>query len=137
MTEKNTLLTNYTGFVDELTSLESKDLDAFITRLRHLQSIGCDIVRLDTAGTGMCSESGEFMEIVKKLKFQGKPWDEDLRFHLKRELGDLMFYLIEGCLALGYTPMEIIQENVTKLEARYPGGKFDVYYSENRLDGDL
>lgn len=137
MTEKNTLLENYTSFVDTLTSAESKDLEALIRRYRELQAIGCDIVRLDTAGTGMCSEAGEFMEIVKKLKFQGKPWDEDVRFHLKRELGDQMFYLMEGCIALGYSPMEIIEENIAKLEGRYPGGAFDVYYSENRRDGDL
>jgi NTP pyrophosphatase (non-canonical NTP hydrolase) len=90
-----------------------------------------------TAAIGLSSEGGEFSEIVKKMAFQGKPYNEDTRFHMKRELGDIIWYWINACRALGYDPNEVIAENVTKLEARYPGGTFDPFYSENRKEGDL
>ena len=77
------------------------------------------------------------MKIIKKVLFQGKPWDNDVKFHLKRELGDIIWYWINSCRALGLDPNEVIAENVNKLKARYPGGEFDVHYSENRKDGDL
>ena len=82
-------------------------------------------------------EGGEFDEIVKKMVFQGKPWNEDQRFHLMRELGDVAWYWVNACRAIGVDPNEVIEENVRKLEARYPGGKFDVHHSENRKAGDL
>jgi len=134
---QNTALDNYVNFVDTLTSTPSKDHDAYIARLNELKAMGCDIARLDTAISGLMAEAGEAMEIVKKLKFQGKEWNQDNRFHLYRELGDSFFYMMNACIALGYSPMEVIQENVRKLESRYPGGKFDVHYSENRKEGDL
>jgi len=84
----------------------------------------------------MSAESGEFLEIVKKMIFQGKPVTEENRFHLKRELGDQMFYWVMACSALGYTPQEIIDENVKKLSIRYESG-FTVDESENRTVGDL
>jgi NTP pyrophosphatase (non-canonical NTP hydrolase) len=90
-----------------------------------------------TAAIGLGSESGEFQEIVKKVFFQGKPFNEEIRHHLKRELGDIMWYWINACRALNLDPDEVIIENVRKLESRYPGGKFDVTYSENRKPGDL
>jgi NTP pyrophosphatase (non-canonical NTP hydrolase) len=127
----------YVDFVDVLTSKQSKEFDSYIGELKKLKDLGCDIPRLDCAITGMCSESGEAEEILKKLKFQGKEWNEDTRFHLKREAGDIIFYWINFCLALGYSPYEIIEENVAKLESRYPGGKFSVWHSENRKEGDL
>jgi NTP pyrophosphatase (non-canonical NTP hydrolase) len=83
------------------------------------------------------AESGEAMEILKKMKFQGKEWSEDIRYHLKREAGDVIFYWINLCIALGFDPNEVISENVKKLEARYPGGHFDAFHSENRKEGDL
>jgi NTP pyrophosphatase (non-canonical NTP hydrolase) len=90
-----------------------------------------------TASIGLASEGGEFSEIVKKMVFQGKPYNEDNRFHMKRELGDIMWYWVNACRALGYDPNDVIAENVKKLESRYPGGKFDVYHSENRMENDL
>ena len=90
-----------------------------------------------TGGIGLASEGGEFNELVKKLCLQGKPWNDDVKFHMMRELGDVIFYWIEACRAIGVDPNEIIEENVRKLEARYPGGTFNVYSSENRKEGDL
>lgn len=90
-----------------------------------------------TASTGLGSEGGEFQEIVKKILFQGKPLNEENIFHLKRELGDIMWYWMNACNALGLDPSDVITENVKKLEARYPGGVFDVTQSENRKEGDL
>ena len=90
-----------------------------------------------TGAIGLSSEGGEFSEIVKKCIFQGKPLNDDTIFHMKRELGDIMWYWISACRALNLDPNEVIAENVKKLESRYPGGQFDVFYSENRQEGDL
>jgi NTP pyrophosphatase (non-canonical NTP hydrolase) len=90
-----------------------------------------------TAAIGLAAEGGEFAEIPKKIFFQGKPFNEDARFHMKRELVDIMWYLINACRALDLDPNDVIAENVNKLESRYPGGNFDAYYSENRKDNDL
>ena len=130
-------MTNYINFVDTVTSNPSKQHEEYISRLNELEQNGCSISRLDTAICGLIAESGEAMEILKKMKFQGKEWNEDNRYHLKREAGDIIFYWINLCIALGYSPDEIIAENIKKLESRYPGGKFDVHYSENRVAGDL
>jgi NTP pyrophosphatase (non-canonical NTP hydrolase) len=100
-------------------------------------SENCNPSLLLTGAVGISAEGGEFMEIVKKCIFQGKPMDEDTQFHAKRELGDIMWYWINSCRALNLDPNEVIAENVRKLEKRYPGGSFDAYYSENRQDGDL
>lgn len=131
------MLDNYKKFVDTLTSPSSKDFDSYINSLKLLHDAGCDIQRLDTAVCGLSAEANEAMEILKKLKFQGKEWNEDVRYHLYREAGDMIFYWINLCIALGYDPVDVISENVAKLESRYPGGKFDVFYSENRKAGDL
>ena len=96
-----------------------------------------NISLLLTGAIGIASEGGEFSEIVKKVTFQGKPMDEDTKFHMKRELGDIMWYWINSCRALDLDPNDVIAENVEKLKARYPGGAFDVHYSENRKEGDL
>lgn len=130
-------MTNYVDFVDTVTSNPSKQHEEYISRLNELEQNGCYISRLDTAICGLIAESGEAMEILKKIKFQGKEWNEDIRYHLKREAGDIIFYWINLCIVLGYSPDEIIAENIKKLESRYPGGKFDVHYSENRAAGDL
>ena len=127
----------YTEFVDAVTSNESKGSDAFTVRLRELYSEGLPVERLLTAAVGMSAESGEFTEIVKKMIFQGKPVNDDNLFHLKRELGDIMWYVAQACMALDTDFNEIIEMNVEKLKARYPGGEFDVHYSENRKEGDL
>jgi hypothetical protein len=129
-------LNRYTEFVRVVTSAESNDTEALIHRMRELDK-DTNVALLTTAAIGLASEGGEFNEIVKKMLFQGKPFNEDNRFHLMRELGDIMWYWTNACRALGYDPNEVVAENVRKLEARYPGGAFNAWYSENRLDGDL
>lgn len=129
----------YMEFVQAVTSKESNNYDHLHNRILELAN-GEPIINpalLLTAAIGLGSEGGEFQEIVKKIFFQGKPLDEDTIFHMKRELGDIMWYWINACRALGLDPNDVIAENVKKLEARYPGGSFDIHYSENRKDGDL
>ena len=127
----------YTEFVDAVTSNESKSSESFSVRLRELYSEGVPVERLLTAAVGMSAESGEFTEIVKKMIFQGKPVNEENRFHLRRELGDIMWYVAQACMALDTSIDEIIEMNVDKLKSRYPGGEFDVHFSENRKEGDV
>ena len=127
----------YTEFVDAVTSNESKSSESFSVRLRDLYSEGLPVERLLTAAVGMSAESGEFIEVVKKMIFQGKPVNEENLFHLKRELGDVMWYVAQACMALDTTFDEIVEMNVEKLKKRYPGGEFDVHKSENRVEGDL
>ena len=127
----------YTEFVDAVTSEESKYGGHFQDRLRDLYSKDFKSHRALTAALGLCAESGEFTEIVKKIVFQGKPVSQENLFHMKRELVDIMWYFIQACILLDTTPEEIIEMNVEKLKSRYPGGNFDVHYSENRKEGDL
>ena len=127
----------YTQFVDAVTSEESKHGGHFQDRLRNLYSKDFDAHRALTAALGLSAESGEFTEIVKKILFQGKPVTKENLFHMKRELGDIMWYFIQACIALDVSPEEIIEMNVDKLKDRYPDGEFDVHYSENRKQGDL
>jgi len=127
----------YIEFVNTVTSEESKYGGHFQDRLRELYSKDFNTHRALTAALGLCAESGEFTEIVKKIVFQGKPVTKENLFHMKRELGDIMWYLIQACILLETTPEEIIEMNVEKLKSRYPGGEFDVYFSENRKEGDL
>ena len=131
-------LNKYADFVFALASMESKDFESLVTRLRELNEHEIvNIPLLMTSAVGLASEGGEFDEIVKKIVFQGKPLNDDNIFHMKRELGDIMWYWVNACNALGLDPNEVIDENVKKLEARYPGGNFDAHYSENRKEGDL
>ena len=127
----------YSKFVDAVTSDESRDFIALSERLVRLDEKGANIERLMTGAVGINSEGGEIMEIVKKLVFQGKKWDEETVFHLKRELGDVMWYVMQCLIALDTDINEIVDMNVQKLEKRYPGGEFDPWYSENREEGDL
>ena len=127
----------YTQFVDEVTSDASKDFLALSDRMVALDEKGANIERLLTAGVGINAEGGEFLEIIKKMIFQGKPFNEDNRHHMIIELGDIMWYVAQACMALGVSIDEVIAGNVTKLEKRYPGGSFDPYYSENRSEDDL
>ena len=135
--EKQVDFDKYSKFVDAVTSDESKDFLALSDRLVQLDEKGANIERLLTAGVGLNAEAGEFLEIVKKMIFQGKPWTEDNRQHLIIELGDIIWYATNACMALGISFEDVVARNVQKLEKRYPGGQFDVYYSENREDGDL
>ena len=127
----------YAEFVNAVTSQQSKDHEAFVYRIQELEGQGFPSERLLTASVGMCAEAGEFTEVVKKIVFQGKPVTEENLFHLKRELGDIMWYVSQACMGLGTSLDEIMEMNVEKLQSRYPGGEFDVHYSENRKEGDL
>ncbi|AXQ70540.1 MazG-like pyrophosphatase [Synechococcus phage S-T4] len=127
----------YVEFVDAVTSQPSKNHEAFIYRLQELEGQGFHSERLLTAAVGMSAEAGEFTEVVKKNLFQGKPVNEENLFHLKRELGDIMWYVAQACIGLDISLDEVMEMNVEKLVARYPGGEFDVHYSENRKEGDL
>jgi NTP pyrophosphatase (non-canonical NTP hydrolase) len=131
-------LDKYKDFVEAVTSDASNDTEALSERLQRLEDeTNVNMALLLTSAIGMASEGGEFAEIVKKCVFQGKPLDADTRFHIKRELGDVLWYWINGVRALGLDPNSVIEENVNKLKKRYPGGEFDVHYSENRKPGDL
>jgi NTP pyrophosphatase (non-canonical NTP hydrolase) len=131
-------LNAYKDFVAKVTSNESNNTGSLTGQLKVLENTtGVNIALLLTGSIGMASEGGEFSEIVKKCIFQGKPLDEDTIFHAKRELGDIIWYWISSCRALGLDPNEVIAENVNKLESRYPDGDFNVWYSEHRKDGDL
>ena len=144
-------LNKYKEFVEAVTSETSNDLTTFMNRLDRLDGNyevfdegqpprhgpDVNVPLLITACLGLAAESGEFCEIPKKMLFQGKPLTEDNLFHMKRELGDIMWYWMNACRALQLDPNDVIAENVSKLEARYPGGMFDAHYSENRQDGDL
>lgn len=139
-------LNKYQEFVEAVTSKPSNDLTTFMDRCDELDGnyIGegqhgpdINVPLLLTAALGLAAETGEFCEIPKKMFFQGKPLNEENVFHMKRELGDVIWYWINACRALGLDPNDVIAENVNKLEARYPGGAFNPYYSENRKEGDL
>jgi hypothetical protein len=148
---KNVDLNKYKDFVEAVTSKQSQDLTEFMNRLDRLdgnyEAYGPDgeyihgpnvnVPLLLCGAIGLGSETGEFQEIVKKCVFQGKPLSEETKFHMIRELGDIMWYWINACRALELDPNDVVAENVKKLEARYPGGQFDVFYSENRKEGDL
>ena len=126
----------YEHFVDAVTSDASKDFVALADRLVELDGKGANIERLLTAGVGINAEGGEFLEIIKKMVFQGKPWNDDNREHLIIELGDLLWYVAQATQALGVSFEEVIETNVNKLKKRYPGGEFDIHYSENRSADD-
>ena len=130
-------LNKYQDFVQEVTSQESNDSGEMAMAISKLEESGVNVSLLLTGAVGISAEGGEFMEIVKKCIFQGKPLSKETQFHAKRELGDIMWYWINSCRSLGLDPNDVIAENVRKLESRYPGGSFDAYYSENRQDGDL
>ena len=130
-------INDYAKFVDTTTSRESKNFMAFIDSTSKLDvQDNMNLPRVMTSAIGMLAESGEFTEVLKKMVFQGKEFNEENRFHMKRELGDILWYWIQGCIALGYTPDEVMDENIKKLEARYPNG-FEIIRSEVRADNDI
>ena len=141
------MINDYAKFVDSTTSRASKDTSVLTHRLDNLcgttwhkgaeRGETMQVARLLTAVIGMMAESGEFAEVVKKKVFQADTkFSEDEIFHMKRELGDVLWYWIQGCMSLGFTPEEVIQENIKKLEKRYPNG-FEVARSEHRVEGDI
>jgi len=128
----------YVEFVRQTTSQPSLDYPTLSARLSELEvRDDCNVPQLLTAALGISAEAGEFTEVVKKIFLQGKPYNEDNEFHMKRELGDIMWYVAQACMALDITFDEILEMNVEKLSARYPEGTFDVHYSENRKQGDV
>ena len=128
----------YLEFVEGVTSAPSTNLAALLSRITELElDYDANVPKLLTAALGLTAESGEFTEVVKKIILQGKPYNEDNVFHMKRELGDICWYIAQACMALDTSFDEIIEMNVDKLKARYPGGEFDVSKSENRKDGDI
>jgi NTP pyrophosphatase (non-canonical NTP hydrolase) len=134
-------LNSYKKFVEGVTSLQSNSTKLFIDNLeetqKHLNAFDINMALLMTSTIGMSSESGEFAEIVKKVLFQGKPFTDQTKVHLKSELGDVIWYWINACRAIDVDPNEVISQNVEKLQSRYPGGEFDVFKSENRKSGDI
>lgn len=139
MTESKVIDTKkYIEFVRQTTSPASSDFAALLARMTELEaSNDADVPRLLTAALGMTAEAGEFTEVVKKIVMQGKPYNEENVFHMKRELGDICWYLAQACMALDTNFEEVLQMNYEKLSARYPEGTFDVFRSENRMEGDL
>jgi len=129
-------LLDYTRFVDEVTSDASRDAQALSDSLDVIDGFGVSPERVLTAAIGISAEGGEFAEIVKKCIFQGKPMDDDAQFHMKRELGDIMWYIAQACIALGISLEDVLDTNIQKLEARYPDG-FEAFRSENRKEGDI
>jgi len=127
----------YVEFVGSVTSPSSRNTSEFVDRVLELKAQGADIQRLMTAACGITAEGGEFTEIVKKIAFQGKPYNEDNIFHMKRELGDILWYIAQACIALDISFEEIAQMNFEKLTARYPEGAFSIERSENRVSNDL
>ncbi|AOV58680.1 MazG [Synechococcus phage S-CAM3] len=119
-----------------VTSEASTNFVDFADRIGELDRQGANIERLLTAGVGINAEGGEFLEIIKKMVFQGKPWNEDNREHLIIELGDIMWYVAQATQALEVSFDEVIETNVNKLKKRYPGGEFNVHHSENRAAND-
>ena len=135
--EIKNFFSTYTDFVTKVTSDPSIDLDSLKNSFDDIESSSpIKTPRLLTAALGLGSETGEFVEIVKKMFLQGKPPNEDNIFHMKRELGDIMWYWVTACAALNLDPYEVISENQEKLAARY-GEKFEVERSEVRKEGDL
>jgi NTP pyrophosphatase (non-canonical NTP hydrolase) len=139
MTDNKIIDTNkYIEFVRQTTSPASSDFAALLARMTELEATAdADVPRLITAAFGLSAEAGEFTEVVKKILLQGKPYTEENVFHMKRELGDICWYLSQAFMALDTNFEEILQMNYEKLSARYPEGTFSVYKSENRKEGDL
>ena len=129
-------LLDYTRFVDEVTSDASRDAQALSDSLDVIDGFGVSPERVLTAAIGISAEGGEFAEIVKKCIFQGKPMDDEAQYHMKRELGDIMWYIAQACIALGISLEDVLDTNIQKLEARYPDG-FEAFRSENRKEGDI
>ena len=128
----------YIEFVKQTTSKPSLDWPTLASRLSELEvRDDCNVTQLMTAAFGLTAEAGEFTEVVKKMFLQGKPYTEENVFHMKRELGDIMWYMAQACMALDVSFEDVLQMNYEKLSARYPEGTFDVHYSENRKEGDL
>jgi len=127
----------YVEFVKQTTSAPSLNYPVLSARLSELEASGANVTQLMTAAFGLTAEAGEFTEVVKKIFLQGKPYTEENVFHMKREIGDIMWYVAQACMALDISLDDVIQMNFEKLSARYPEGAFTIERSENRVEGDL
>ncbi len=127
----------YIEFVRETTSKASSDFSSLLSRLTELEVGDADVPRLMTAAFGVSAEAGELVEIIKKIFLQGKPYNEENIIHMKKEAGDILWYMSQLCIALDTTFEELMEINYQKLSARYPEGTFDIHRSENRVEGDL
>jgi len=127
----------YIEFVRETTSKASSDFPSLLSRLTELEVGDADVPRLMTAAFGVSAEAGELAEIIKKIFLQGKPYNEENIIHMKKEAGDILWYMSQLCIALDTTFEELMEINYQKLSARYPEGTFDIHRSENRVEGDL
>lgn len=128
----------YIQFVRQTTSPASSDFSLLLARMSELEtSDGANVPRLLTAALGISAESGELVEIIKKVFLQGKLYTEETKIHILKEFSDVMWYLAQLCIAMDTTFEEIMEINYKKLSARYPEGTFNVYCSENRAEGDI
>ena len=131
------LLEEYTDFVDQVTSEASKSSDKMRERINYLNSKDIEMSRLLTAGIGLSGEVGEFNEIIKKIMFQEKTFDVGAHEHMRRELGDIMWYVAQACLALRVDLVDIINGNKEKLSKRFPQNQFNEKLDANRTAGDM
>lgn len=94
---------------------------------------GIDVGGVLNACLGLSGEAGETLDMVKKWVFHEKELDID---HLKKEIGDVMWYVAMICHSFNFDLDEILQMNVDKLKARYPEG-FDIERANHRVAGDI
>lgn len=127
---KDVKLNEYSKFVDSVTSEISKDTEIWVETLDGLDDL-VNISLLNNGVMGLCGECGELTDLVKKINWQGKPYTDEIRGKIEKELGDILFYVIMTCQATLLDPNEVIQRNIDKLSARYPNG-FQVERSEGR-----
>jgi NTP pyrophosphatase (non-canonical NTP hydrolase) len=99
----------------------------------YYQFGGFNIGGVLNACLGLSGEVGELNDMIKKWVFHEKELDET---HLKKELGDVMWYVAMMCQSMGWELDDVLQMNIDKLIARYPEG-FDVFKANNRQAGDV
>lgn len=122
--------TNNNNATEQLRNLIAPDIDRAIDEgLRNDERIG----QILNASLGLSGEVGEFNDMLKKWIFHEKPLDEE---HLKKELGDICWYIAMMADSFGWNLDDILQMNVDKLKARYPEG-FDTVRANNRSEGDV
>ena len=130
------LIEEYTDFVDKVTSEASKSSDKMNERIEYLNANGVEVSRLLTASIGLSGEVGELNEIIKKVIFQAKTFDTVTHEHMKRELGDIIWYVAQACLALNIDLSDIIMTNKDKLSNRFPLKRFSVNNDRDRKARD-
>lgn len=96
------------------------EANGFINRPQYTE----DLDYLLNTALGLTGESGEFADMIKKVRFHGHPLDEELRLKLVKELGDVLWYIAQGCLVLDVPLSEVAAINIRKLTDRHRGGKF-------------